>query len=102
MKAMVSPESGHGFQPQGAGRFPTTHWSLVISAGEKSTPQSEEALAKLCEDYWYPLYAFTRRKGCSEDEAQDLTQGFFTRFLEKNYFERADRNRGRFRSFLLA
>ena len=81
--------------------FPTTRWTLVASAGEQG-PDSRRALASLCEAYWYPLYAYVRRRGDSPEQAQDHTQGFFTRFLEKDYFDRADPDRGRFRSFLLA
>ena len=84
-----------------AGRFETTQWSLVMAAGEdRSRP--EDALAALCQTYWYPLYAFVRRKGYQPAEAQDLTQGFFASLLEKKYLADADPERGRFRSFLLA
>lgn len=72
----------------------------MLAAGHQSSPRSSEALASLCETYWYPVYAFIRRQGYGVDEARDLTQGFFTRVLEKNYFGDADRARGRFRAFL--
>ena len=88
--------------PSGRARFDTTHWSLVVAAGAKATPHSEEALARLCEAYWYPLYAYVRRWGYTSDEAQDLTQEFFARLMEKEYLRQADPHRGRFRSFLLA
>jgi RNA polymerase sigma factor (sigma-70 family) len=82
--------------------FATTHWSLVVDAGARATPHAEEALARLCEAYWYPLYAYVRRWGYGADEAQDLTQEFFARLMEKGYLRQADPHRGRFRSFLLA
>jgi RNA polymerase sigma-70 factor (ECF subfamily) len=84
-----------------AARFATTHWS-VVRAASRSSPKSREALAALCEAYWYPLYAFVRRQGYSAPDAQDLTQEFFARLLEKNDLGVADRAKGRFRSFLLA
>jgi RNA polymerase sigma-70 factor (ECF subfamily) len=86
----------------GARDFATTQWSLVSRAREVSSAQTGEALEKLCQAYWYPLYAFVRREGYGPEEAQDLTQEFFSRLLAKNYLQMADRNRGRFRSFLLA
>jgi RNA polymerase sigma factor (sigma-70 family) len=82
-------------------RFQTTHWSLVVSAGDRKSARSDEALARLCADYWPPIYAYIRRSGHSLHAAQDLTQEFFARLLEKNYVQSADRARGRFRSFLL-
>src|SRR5438874_1030369 len=82
-------------------RFATTQWSLVLAAGSTGAPDGEEALARLCSLYWYPVFAFVRRQGHSSDDAQDLTQGFFTRLLEKREIGNADRERGRFRSFLL-
>ena len=85
-----------------AGRFATTRWSLVIAAGQKANARSAEALASLCEMYWYPVYAFIRRQGYHADEGADLTQEFFARVLEKNYFHDADPARGRFRAFLCA
>jgi RNA polymerase sigma factor (sigma-70 family) len=82
--------------------FATTHWSVVLAAGEKGSAEAAAALAELCRAYWYPLYAYLRRKCYDRDAAQDLTQEFFTRFLERNSFGLADRRRGRFRTFLLA
>jgi RNA polymerase sigma-70 factor (ECF subfamily) len=86
----------------GPRRFATTRWSQVLAAGRAQTTSSRGALAGLCEAYWYPLYAYVRRWGHGPDEAQDLTQEFFTRLLEKHYLRDADPTRGRFRSFLLA
>lgn len=86
--------------PRPRGRFATTRWSLVFAAGDPGDEQSEEALAKLCELYWHPVYAAMRRHGFGTDEAGDLTQDFFARVLEKHYFRDADPARGRFRAFL--
>jgi RNA polymerase sigma factor (sigma-70 family) len=86
----------------GSRQFATTRWSLVLAAGQRSSPQSSAALATLCENYWYPLYAYVRRRGHEADEAQDFTQAYFARLLEKNDLAAADPGRGRFRSFLLA
>ncbi len=82
--------------------FATTHWSLVLAAGSDPGLGGVEALASLCEAYWYPLYAFVRRCGYDADVAQELTQEFFARLLEKHFVRDADPARGRFRSFLLA
>jgi len=82
-------------------RFTTTHWSVVLAAGETANPTAEVALEKLCRNYWYPLYAFARRSGQGEDKAKDLTQGFFARLLQEKYLRQAQRERGRFRTFLL-
>jgi RNA polymerase sigma-70 factor (ECF subfamily) len=82
-------------------KFRTTNWSLVLEAAQKDTPQGREALARLCEAYWYPLYVFIRRKGYDVDEARDLTQAFFVRLLEKNYLKEVKPEASRFRSFLL-
>ena len=71
------------------------------AAGDTKSPQANDALEKLCRTYWYPLYAYVRRKGHSADDAQDLTQEFFARLLARNYVSVADRNKGKFRSFLL-
>ena len=81
--------------------FDTTHWSVVLQAGANDSPQAAEALASLIRAYWYPLYAYVRRQGHSTEDAQDLTQEFFARLLERNYLRLANRNRGRFRTFLL-
>jgi len=81
-------------------RFDTTQWSLVLAA-KGHGEESERALATLCEVYWPPLYAFIRKQQYSPEEARDLTQGYFTRLLEKRYLSQVDRERGRFRSFLL-
>jgi RNA polymerase sigma-70 factor (ECF subfamily) len=83
------------------GVFATTHWSVVLAAGEKDTPQAAAALEELCRIYWYPLYGFVRRQGHSPEDAEDLTQQFFCRLLEKDHFGKADRDRGKFRTFLL-
>ena len=81
--------------------FVTTQWSVVLAATNSNSTESKEALEKLCQNYWYPLYAYVRRRGQSAQDAQDLTQAFFARLLERNWLETADRERGRFRTFLL-
>jgi RNA polymerase sigma-70 factor (ECF subfamily) len=81
--------------------FVTTHWSVVLSARDRQSPQSAAALEKLCRIYWYPLYAYIRRSGQSKENAEDLTQAFFARLLEKKSLDSAQQERGRFRSFLL-
>ena len=88
--------------PANTGHFSTTHWSLIVRAGVKDRPSSRGALEALCRRYWFPIYAFIRREGSGVHDAQDLTQAFFTRFLEKDYLQDVDRTRGKFRSFLLA
>ena len=79
--------------------FRTTRWSVVLQAADRT--ECEPALATLCEQYWYPLYAFARHRGYSAADAEDHTQGFFAYLLERNAFAKADRERGRFRTFLL-
>lgn len=96
---MPPEHSDHG-TPRGV--FATTRWSVVLLAGQGDAAGAERALAHLCEAYWYPLYAFVRRSGHAAEDAQDLTQEFFARLLEKNWLAEADPARGRFRSFLLA
>ena len=85
----------------GRSEFPTTRWSLVAAAGDPERKEAKSALVSLCESYWYPLYAYLRRRGHPADEAQDLTQEFFMRVLEGRYLDHADPDRGRFRSFIL-
>jgi RNA polymerase sigma factor (sigma-70 family) len=82
--------------------FATTRWTVVLAAGQHSSPQAARALEELCRAYWYPLYAYVRRRGHSKEDAEDLTQTFFARFLEKNYLDGLSAERGRFRAFLLA
>lgn len=82
--------------------FLTTHWSVVLNAQGDDSSCARDALAHLCHAYWYPLYAFVRRQGHPADDAQDLTQEFFSRLLAKNYLAAADPGRGKFRSFLLS
>jgi RNA polymerase sigma-70 factor (ECF subfamily) len=82
-------------------QFTTTHWSVVLAARRESSAAAREALEQLCQAYWYPLYAYTRRKGYGPEDAQDLTQSFFARLLERGYVQQADRQRGKFRTFLL-
>ena len=81
--------------------FATTDWSLILAAADSQDPNAQEALDSLCQIYWHPVYAYIRRRGY-QDMAQDLTQGFFTQLLEKQYIKSARSERGRFRSFLLA
>src|ERR1051325_7637097 len=83
------------------GVFVTTQWSLVLRASASDSPQAGDALTKLCQSYWYPLYVYVRRRGHSPEDAQDLTQEFFARLLERNWIANADKAKGRFRSFLL-
>jgi len=99
---MVTPIGDKPVLPEaGAGVFATTHWSMVVAAGDAKSAESVAALEKLCRAYWYPLYAYVRRKGYSTEDSQDLTQEFFARLMARNYLSVADRNRGKFRSFLL-
>jgi DNA-directed RNA polymerase specialized sigma24 family protein len=84
------------------GTFRTTHWSVVLAARAGADTRATAALETLCRTYWYPLYAFVRRQGYAAEDAQDLTQGFFARLLEKDYLTAVDPAKGRFRSFLLA
>ena len=82
--------------------FATTHWTVVLAAGQRHTPQSDGALEELCRTYWFPLYAYVRRRGHSKQDAEDLVQAFFTRLLEKNFLANLDSEKGKFRAFLLA
>jgi RNA polymerase sigma-70 factor (ECF subfamily) len=85
----------------GSSRFPTTRWTQVIAAGDPRRREARLALVSLCENYWYPLYAYLLRRGYPSDQAQDLTQEFFIRVLEGRYLDRAEPEKGRFRAFLL-
>ena len=85
----------------GRRRFATTRWSVVLAAGAHQSEQADRALAELCADYWYPLYAYVRGRGYGAEDARDLTQDFFAKLLEKNSLTAADPARGRFRTFLL-
>ncbi len=82
--------------------FATTHWTVVLAAGQRHTPQSDGALEELCRTYWFPLYAYVRRRGHNKQDAEDLTQAFFARLLEKNFLANLDGEKGKFRAFLLA
>jgi RNA polymerase sigma factor (sigma-70 family) len=90
-----------GFEGEPLGRFATTQWSLVVAAADAASPDAERALADLCRQYWQPIYSYVRRRGADRERARDLTQGFFSTLLEKGYVKQADRERGRFRTFLL-
>jgi RNA polymerase sigma-70 factor (ECF subfamily) len=81
--------------------FQTTQWSVVAAASETDSAAAQAALETLCEAYWYPLYVYARRRGLNEDDARDVTQGFFAKLLEKNWVADADPERGRFRTFML-
>ncbi|HMO64593.1 MAG TPA: sigma-70 family RNA polymerase sigma factor [Verrucomicrobiota bacterium] len=88
--------------PPEPGWFRTTHWSVVLAAGRPDSPQAAAALEQLCRAYWYPLYAYARRRGQDEEDARDLTQSFFCDLLQREGLREVTRDRGRFRSFLLA
>ncbi|MBN1804314.1 MAG: hypothetical protein JW837_03600 [Sedimentisphaerales bacterium] len=82
-------------------KFATTHWSVILAAGDTSSPQHEQALNVLCQLYWYPLYAYLRRYGFDILQSEDYTQAFFAQMLEKGYLNRVEPKPGKFRSFLL-
>jgi RNA polymerase sigma factor (sigma-70 family) len=88
--------------PSSNARFPTTRWSQVVAAGDRADPAAREALAELCAAYWYPLYAFVRRKGHPAEEAADLVQGTFVNLLDRDGLAALAPERGQFRSFLMA
>jgi RNA polymerase sigma factor (sigma-70 family) len=98
---MTSDASNQARAPEAA-RFATTSWTMILAARDAEPGQAPDALATLCATYWYPLYAFIRRRGHSPEEAEDLTQEFFARLLEKDFLADVDRAKGKFRSFLLA
>ena len=99
---MSALDSTHDLTSAKGLRFMTTHWSVVLAAGAESSPDATAALETLCRTYWYPLYAYTWRRGYNPHDAQDLTQGFFVRLLARKDLAQVDRQKGRFRSFLLA
>ena len=82
--------------------FATTHWTVVLAAGRQRSPQADRALDELCRAYWFPLYAYVRRRGHTKEDAEDLTQAFFARLLGKNSLANLDSAKGKFRAFLLA
>lgn len=82
--------------------FNTTHWSIVLKAGQAGSKEQANALSQLCEDYWYPVYSFLRRKGNTSENAKDLTQSFFVHLIKRNSFASLDPQKGKFRSFLLS
>jgi len=88
-------------EPHTGARFRTTHWSLIVRAGQDDPVAARKALGELCRNYWYPLYAFVRRQGYSPADAEDLTQAFLAKLLENNYLADVRREKGKFRSFLL-
>jgi RNA polymerase sigma factor (sigma-70 family) len=98
MAGIRSSEAG---VPCSSPGFQTTHWSVVVAAGDPRSTQSTPALETLCRAYWYPLYAYVRRRGYRREDAQDVTQGFFARLLGRQAFGHLEREGGRFRSFLL-
>jgi RNA polymerase sigma-70 factor (ECF subfamily) len=95
--AQQDTDSGDTRQPV----FATTHWSVVLAVGATPTTRAQQALSRLCQSYWYPLYAYVRRRGWNPQDAEDLTQEFFARLLRKDSLSRVSREGGRFRSFLL-
>lgn len=99
--AMSKPGEAEFPTPSGEACFATTHWSVVLAAGQKDTLESVAALETLCRAYWGPVHAYLQRRGCSFHDAQDITQEFFAQLLRKNYPARVDRTKGKFRTFLL-
>ena len=99
---MVPLERAGELAGQAKAVFATTHWSVVVRAGDSQSPEAASAMERLCQTYWYPLYVFVRRKGYSHEDACDLTQEFFARLLEKRYLRSVDSKLGKFRTFLLS
>src|SRR5205085_4091142 len=93
---------GEQAQSNTADVFATTRWTVVLAAGRPHAPLADAALEELCRTYWYPLYVYVRRQTATREDAEDLTQAFFARFLEKNYLEGLSSDKGKFRAFLLA
>jgi RNA polymerase sigma-70 factor (ECF subfamily) len=96
------PGTETNMEAGGRHQFPTTHWSVILMARGEPTRQTAQALEELCRTYWYPLYAYVRRRGYGQADAQDLTQGFFAHLLERRSIQGVEREKGKFRSFLLA
>ena len=99
---MTGRETADGPGAVAQSLFATTHWSVVLATTDQNSPQAAVALEQLCRTYWYPLYAYVRHRGHSPEDAQDLTQEFFYRLLQKEYLAQVDPRKGKFRSFLLA
>jgi DNA-directed RNA polymerase specialized sigma24 family protein len=99
-----TPSTAESLNAPGAPRdwFATTHWTVVRAAGRRSTPEADRALEELCRTYWYPVYAYVCHRGYRREDAEDLAQAFFARFLAKNYLEGLSVAHGKFRAFLLA
>ena len=98
---MMGTETGSSTPARPQAAFNTTHWSVVLAVSQSDTTRARKALAKLCQTYWYPLYAYVRRRGYSTPDAQDLTQAFFARLLEHHSFASASPELGKFRSYIL-
>jgi RNA polymerase sigma-70 factor (ECF subfamily) len=101
LSGMMGGETGSSTPARPQAAFNTTHWSVVLAANHSDSTQARAALAKLCQIYWYPLYAYVRRRGYSAPDAQDLTQAFFARLLEHRSFASANPELGKFRSYIL-
>jgi RNA polymerase sigma-70 factor (ECF subfamily) len=99
---MALPDSHPQSAANGGAYFATTHWSVVLEARAEDSPKAVDALAQLCRTYWYPLYAYIRRRGHESHDAQDLTQEFFARLLGNNILKSVQQERGKFRWFLLS
>jgi RNA polymerase sigma-70 factor (ECF subfamily) len=103
MEISTQKEIGNARIPQPSEQwFTTTHWSVVLAAGQGASPHADQAIDRLCRTYWYPLYGYARRRGYTPQDAQDFIQGFFARLLERNWLGTATPQKGKFRSFLLA
>ncbi len=100
-KQVKQPDSQYGQRTWASGALTTTHWSVVLTAGESTSQEAEKALDTLCQRYWFPLYCFVRRRGYSPADSEDLTQGFFAKLLEKRYLRQVQPEKGKFRTFLL-
>ncbi len=98
---MKDPDPNVSTPRSAAGRFMTTHWSVVLAAKSAASPKRTEALSTLCETYWFPLYAFLRRNGHGTAHAEDLAQAFFAQLLDKDYLRQVEPEKGKFRTFLL-